>query len=330
MNDTESAYARRAAAELEVYKGCANVHDLPAIFHYWSHKYLKPKFDVLGVRGTNELFEDHLMESARRTGVAAPRFVSVGAGNCDVEISISLALRERGLKDFTIECLELNPDMLERGRQLAKDKGVSDNLVFTQTDFNRWEPDRRYSGVMANQSLHHVLELEHLFDSISRAMLPEGLFVVSDMIGRNGHQRWPEAAAIVRQFWDEMPPRYRHNLLLQRHEESFEDWDCAGESFEGIRAQDVLPQLIERFAFELFLPFGNVIDVFIDRSFGHHFSPSGEWDTHFIDRVHARDELGLRTGELTPTHMMAVMGLQSPAQRLYLDGVTPERCVRQP
>jgi hypothetical protein len=85
------------------------------------------------------------------------------------------------------------------------------------------------------------------------------------------------------------------------------NWDCAVEGFEGIRAQDILPLLTERFGFTFFLAFGNVISPFVDRSFGHHFDPAREWDRHFIDRVHARDQTEIEAGTITPTHMMAVM-----------------------
>jgi SAM-dependent methyltransferase len=329
MSDPD-AYAARTAAELAFYQNCENVHDLPAIFHYWSNKYLKPKFDALNVRGMNEFFEDQLYAAAMRTGVRDARFLSIGSGNCDIEVELAVALRKRGLQRFSIECLELNPGMLARGAELARQKQVGDCLVFTQTDFNAWSPARPYCAAMANQSLHHVLNLEHLFDAVQAALMPRGLFAVSDMIGRNGHMRWPEALAIVHELWVQMPPRYRYNMLLQRHEDLYENWDCSKDGFEGVRAQDILPLLVERFRFELFLPFANVVDVFIDRAFGHHFSPEGEWDTFFVDRVQARDEQGIASGELTPTHMLAVLSNDSPAPPLLLGGLTPERCIRRP
>jgi trans-aconitate methyltransferase len=67
-------------------------------------------------------------------------------------------LRKAGVTDFVIECLELSPEMLKRGRKLAVSSGVQSNPVFVQGDFNRWEADKQYAGIIANQSLHHVLE----------------------------------------------------------------------------------------------------------------------------------------------------------------------------
>jgi hypothetical protein len=54
--------------------------------------------------------------------------------------------------------------------------------------------------------------------------------------------------------------------------------------FEGIRSQDILPLLLEYFHFEVFIPYGNVIDPFIDRTFGPNFDSSREWDRDFHRR----------------------------------------------
>jgi 2-polyprenyl-3-methyl-5-hydroxy-6-metoxy-1,4-benzoquinol methylase len=131
--------------------------------------------------------------------------------------------------------------MLERGRTLAKQSGVSGNLTFTQGDFNTWQPERSYDAVVANQALHHVVTLEGLFANIRASLRPDGIFVTSDMIGRNGHMRWPEALEIVHEFWRQLPESYRYNRQLKRYEELYQNWDCSTEGFEGIRAQDILP-----------------------------------------------------------------------------------------
>ena len=112
---------------------------------------------------------------------------------------------------------------------------------------------------------------------------------------------------IVREYWRELPSAYRWNVQLRRHEELLKDWDCSMSGFEGIRAQDILPLLLARFDFEFFIGYGNLVDPFIDRSFGPHFDAAAEWDRAFIDRVHARDEAEILAGRITPTHMMAVM-----------------------
>ncbi|MBD8527137.1 class I SAM-dependent methyltransferase [Pseudomarimonas arenosa] len=329
-DEDTSTYAKRIKREQEIFKDQVNVHDLPEIFHYWSNKYILPMEQAFGFSHPEDFFAKFLLKAAQRSGMEHARFVSVGAGNCDAEVRIAADLLKRGLRRFRLECIDINQTMLERGQQLASDQGVSEYLEFTCCDFNAWSPHAQYAAVMANQSLHHVLDLETLFGRIQAGLIPQGLFLTSDMIGRNGHQLWPEARQILDEYWQRLPDSHRYNLQLQRMEERFLDWDCSSECFEGIRAQDILPLLLERFGFELFLGFGNLIDPFVGRSFGHHFAPDLEWNRAFIDEVHARDEAELAAGTIKPTHMIAVMTLDRSVQGRFRGNLSPQFCVRQP
>jgi len=302
----EHGYQQRIAAERQNFDTCVEIHDLPPIFHYWSNRYLRPRLEAVGVSDPDAFFTKYVAECYGR-GIDRRRFISIGAGNCDTEVRLARALINAGCNDFVIECLELNERMLERGGQLAQAEGLADNVVPLQADFNEWQPVGRYDGIIAHQSLHHVVALERLFDAVGAALAPHGRFIVSDMIGRNGHRRWPEALVIVRELWRELPSAYRYNRQLKRQEDEFLDWDCSTEGFEGIRAQDILPLLVDRFSFDMFLGFANVIDPFIDRGFGPNFSADSQSDREFIDRVHERDQAEIAAGSIKPTHMFAVM-----------------------
>jgi hypothetical protein len=282
----------------------------------------------LGASSPNEFLANALAADA----VSRPgsRFASLGAGNCDTEVAVAKLLVERGVRDFRIECVEINPAMLERGRALCEAEGVADLVETVHGDFNSWRPPHSYHGIIANQSLHHVVELEDLFDAVFEHLEAGAPFVINDMIGRNGHLRWPEALDAVQTFWQELPESYRYNQQLHRMEPEFDDWDCSQYGFEGVRSQDILPLLLERFHFEDFLGFGNVVDPFIDRSFGHNFDADGSWDRSFIDRVHAFDEAGLASGQLTPTHMFAVVRTEPVSTPRCVRGLTPAASVRRP
>jgi SAM-dependent methyltransferase len=274
------------------------------------------------------MFEKYLEEHCASEKDRAVRFVSVGSGNCDLEIGLAQALVRKGRQNFVIDCLDLNPAMLERGRAAAEQNGVADRLSFVEADFNDWQPSRQYEAVVANQALHHVVNLEGLFGQIRGALAPRGRFIISDMIGRNGHQLWPEALEIVHEFWRRLPERYRYNNALRRYEELYENWDCSFESFEGIRAQDILPLLLEFFHFEFFFGCGNVIDPFVGRAFGHNFDVDRPWDREFIDRVHRRDQQEMAAGRIKPTHMLAVVGNDCDRPTVFLEPLSPRFCVR--
>ncbi len=254
--------------------------------------------------------------------------VSVGCGNCDMEVRLAKRLIENNINDFRIDCMDINLSMLERGKELAQEENVELFINPLHGDFNNWQPVKEYHLVIANHCLHHVLKLESLFESIKGCLYPHGYFVTADMIGRNGHQRWPEALEVVQGFWKELPENYRFNQSLKRYEHEYINHDCSTEGFEGIRAQDILPLLIQNFHFDLFIPFSNIIMVFIDRPFGHNFDAKATWDQDFIDRVHARDEELMYAGTIKPTQMLAAMCLTPREIKLVDPKLTPEFCVR--
>lgn len=330
LNSHSFEYNKKMQSEKSFFKECTEVHNLPDIFHYWSNKFLAPDMCRFGFSNPEEFFAHNIKCFMAERIHQKIHIVSIGSGNCDLEVKISQKLVQWGFENFVFECVDINKDMLKRGSKAANDAGLADSFLFSQGDFNNWRPAGQYEIIMANQSLHHVLNLEDLFDSIKKSLQPEGLFLVSDMIGRNGHMRWPEAIEELRPFWNELPKNYRHNRLLNRYEEQYINHDCSTHGFEGIRAQDILPLLTEHFSFKFFYPFGNLIFVFIDRPFGHGFNANAQWDRDFIDRVHARDEACMISGELKPTSMLAVLTRNESETVLRHPALTPQHCLRSP
>jgi SAM-dependent methyltransferase len=325
------SYETRLQAEIARYRQVENVHDLPGIFHVWSRAHVGPKMQaVFGLNGFDRFYTRYIRRYAADHPGRLVEVASLGAGNGDLEVGLGRLLRDGGLTDFRFRCLDVNPDMLARGREHAAAAGLAEHYRFEEADAARWRPEGPLAAVMAHQSLHHFVELEAIFANVKAAIGDDGYFLVNDMIGRNGHMRWPEALDVVHAIWRDMPDRYKYNHQLKRVEPLYENWDCSREGFEGIRAQDILPLLLEAFHFEAFVAFGNVINIFVDRGFGHNFDPDDPADVAFIERIGALDEELIDAGTIKPTQMVAVMrGRPVTGTRCYRHW-TPEFCVRRP
>ena len=331
---SESAEAdrqqERIRQEVERYRECVDVHELPEIYQLWSERWVLPKLVACGFDSLGSFFLDQLLSSCHAGAPTRQLFVSLGAGNCDLELGLARQLLERGVKHFHFQCIELNPHMIERAQAAAEEAGIASFFTFDTSNLDDWQPDPNTSVVIANHSLHHIVELEVLFAKIKTAIGNHGLFLANDMIGRNGHMRWPEAEALLQPIWQRMLERYKYNHQLERFEPQFVNWDCSQEGFEGIRAQDILPLLIEEFHFASFVAFGNLADVFVDRSFGHNFDPSNSEDVTFVESVARLDETKIDAGEIKPTHMIAAMRGSSVSRPRFYRHWSPEFCLRTP
>lgn len=300
-------YATKLQAQIEQYREVKDIHDLPDIFHFWSNKHLRPRINhVMGVDSIVDVYA-RPFAAALEANDGNRRLLSIGAGDCSVEMGVARRLLELGHRNFEFVCLEVSPFLLERAAAALTTDAAGPLVRLQQVDINCWTPQEQYAGIMANHSLHHFVDLERIFGSVHESLDRRGVFVTNDMIGRNGHMRWPEVLEFIDSIWAFMPQRYKFNRQLNRVDDPFVNWDCSNEGFEGVRAQDILPLLNRTFGFESFLAVGGIVDVFIDRAFGHNFDPNDATDTAFVDFLQLLNDRLTDADVVKPTTMFAVM-----------------------
>ena len=305
------------------------MHDLPPIYDYVSKKYTADRSaEVTQCQGLVEFYGNYFIKSLHESD--SNFLISVGSGDCWLEIEIVKYLLSKNETGFFFVCLELSPILIDKARKKFDAEGLGDVITVVQTDINKWKPRYTFAGVMAHHALHHFLSLETLFELIKTNLARHGRFVTCDMIGRNGHMRWPEALILTREIWAKLPRRYKFHHLFKKYDDYFDNWDCAVEGFEGIRAQDILPLLVKMFSFEVFFSHGNLIDPFLDRNFGPNYDPGNSMDTSIIDFIEELNERLITDGILKPTSMVAVMvNEEVTIPRIYKNW-SPQFMIREP
>jgi ubiquinone/menaquinone biosynthesis C-methylase UbiE len=326
-----SEYETRKKKELARFRKVESQHQLPPAQVYWAQRYLRPKLRAVGFDSVRRVYLDTIAGLCGQNPGELVEVISVGAGNCDHEVRLATALRGRGIENFRIDCLEMNPDMLERGRKAAAERGLIGNLGFVAADVKEWDvAGRHYSACLAIQALHHFVELEAAFTKARQVLAPGGVFVVNDMIGRNGHKRWPEALPYIQEIWSQMPDRYKYHHRLNRFDPEYVDRDWSQKTFEGVRAQDILPLLMQFFHFEVFVAVRNIIDPFISRGYGPNLDLELPDDRAFIDRVAELDDRLIDEGTVKPTQLIACLRTEPVSHLRRYRHWTPEHCVRPP
>ena len=325
-------YQCQALAERAIYALTPKVHDLPPIFHYWSNRYLRPKMQKLGFDDPHDFFVKKSLETLRGDASKPKTILSLGCGRAELELAIAQQLIAGGIVDFVINGLDIGSAVIESAAQRFRQAGLGAHFRGTAVDINHWSPaiGEQYDLVIANHSLHHLVALERVFDQVRSTLNPAGCFLVCDMIGKNGHALWPEMKAEVERFWAGLPASKRFDRASGKIESSYRNYDASKVGFEGIRAQDILPLLLERFHFELFLPFGGIVVPFVERRFGWNFDPLDAGDLAFVDELSAAEERLFQQNKIKPTQMIAVLSHSPRAAPSFSSGFSPAECVRIP
>ena len=321
------SYWLRETLEKIAFNRTPVIHDLPPIFHYWSNAYVRPRFEAIGFASPDDFFF-RVIEAETRRKSRMIRCLSVGAGRCEIEIALAQRLRESGVDNFAMVCTDLNERLLQAAARFAAQAGVADRFTFEVADINAQRVDRGYDVVIANQCLHHFVELETILDNIRDALDDDGVFATSDVIGRNGHQLWPEALAELLPFWRELEPKYKFDRVLRRQTGEYINYNHADVGFEGIRAQDILRLLVERFEFEIFAPYACIALPIVERRFGWNFDADNPADVAFVDRLARRDQELLDAGTIRPTQLVAAMRKQRLAPLVSTTPFAPADCIR--
>lgn len=297
-------YDRKVQQQIDQYVTEA-IHDLPDIFHVWSHEFIRPGFlSVFGIESVNDFYAEAVREVSQDFSRTV-RILSVGCGDGTVEIELANSLRAQGA-DFRLDGADLSPVLIDRFRGSVDANGLGGCVFPTVEDLNRVSGGEQYDVVMANHSLHHIMDLEKIFDFIWEVLAPQGIFATSDMIGRNGHMRWPETEVMLQAIWPLLSEKQRfHHQLLQSQLDGFRDFDCSHEGFEGIRAQDILYLILNKFHPYKFFGYGGFVEVLVDRGFGHGFNAEDEKHRAFITAFAKINDMMLDSGMIKPTIMTA-------------------------
>ena len=102
--------------------------------------------------------------------------------------------------------------------------------------------------VMFVSGLHHVVEIEHVLETVMELLVPNGEFwIVGEAIGRNGNQLWPEALDAANRIFSRLPDRFRRNASTGKVDSTVPETDFSANSFEGIRSEEIEPLLLRYF-----------------------------------------------------------------------------------
>jgi SAM-dependent methyltransferase len=295
---TDYDYARLLDEEkehyshIEVTEGLkeGGIHASSAWEYYWQG---------IGRRITPSGFSDMAAYLSRAASGSGPthrpiEVLSLGSGYCGHEIDLARKLSS----PYRVLCTDINEQIFERAKQVVRAESLG--IEFGIADLNHVEIDPgRYDLIFAHASLHHVINLEQLFDRVAAGLAPGGVFHVVDVVGENRKLIWDENQGYANALLALLPESVTRGTRLAV--------GAAEEGMEGIRQQETLPLLHERFTpvFELghgaFMRF-----VCTHPELGPALNPRHPERRRLLDFLIASDECAVRYGVLRPLELWGV------------------------
>ncbi len=176
---------------------------------------------------------------ARLNGRTFERGLSIGCGVGNLE-------REAVRRNVcaTIDAFDGSLHSLRAARRAADEEGYSGRIRYFAADFNQPAlPRDTYDIVFANQSLHHVAELEKLFRALLHAMKPGAVLYLDEYIGPSRTEWNDEVIAPHRAAFAELPAAVRKSDFLPLPIQS-------DDPSEAVRSSEIMSQLAIGFDLE--------------------------------------------------------------------------------
>ena len=135
--------------------------------------------------------------------------LSLGSGYCGNEIELARRLGRRA----RIVCTDINEQLFIQGMAVVAAENLSVEFQVEDLNFISIEPDH-YHMIFAHAVLHHVINLESLFEEIAQGLCPDGVLHLVEVVGENRRLIWPENEAFANSLLSLLPDRITQGVRL--------------------------------------------------------------------------------------------------------------------
>ena len=273
---------RRLSEESDRFCASGDSHDLPEIANWFSQNILS--HELIKHTGSRS-FQELVLQGIKNARKSNREFVlvSLGSGHGQIEnelLEMVPSISPGNTHFYAIDLFSPN-DSVE-----TQTNGHTYRLTRISQNLNKPTFPKNADMIIVHHALHHFVALEEIFESIYEILLANsGSLIIADMVGRNGHMRWPESLRAINRIWKALPEDKKFNNQFQKTWSTFENWDCSSEGFEGIRSEDITKILMKHFESDGSFFWGGVLDPFIDRGFGDNFDPKNHKDLDTIKKL---------------------------------------------
>jgi SAM-dependent methyltransferase len=184
---------------------------------------------------------------------------------------------------------DISTGAIEKAVITADKEGLSSRIQYAVANLDEIVlPPNTYDAVLAQSSIHHVTNLEHLFDQIRTAMKPKAVFFLDEYIGPSRFQTSPFVTKTIDLLLTILPTRYRRNLYLDNgsivtgYVPPALDWFDKNDPSESVRSAEIMETLRKYFHIVDYRPYGGGILHMLLSGIAGNFIPSRNIDLSIL------------------------------------------------
>ena len=193
---------------------------------------------------------------------------------------IEISLVQRGYVDQIVG-YEYSEECVAAANQTVRDLGLADKISFFQADLNKstFPPDQRFDAILNEAGLHHIQNLEHLMAQCRQVCKPHTVFINHEYIGPNHHQWTAKQLGYINHILSILPPELRRSLtnpgaIHEKKAPLSKAKILLIDPTEGVRSQDILQVMKERFVISDYKPFGgSILHMLLNDMAGNFIAP---------------------------------------------------------
>ena len=109
----------------------------------------------------------------------------------------------------TIDAIDLAEGAIKEAKKLAQEQKITGINYKVQNIENISLPKEKYDVVFASSAIHHVKNLEALFEQVRSSLKPFGLFIMLEYVGPSQFQFTKKSCDLINELLNILPQEYR-------------------------------------------------------------------------------------------------------------------------
>lgn len=211
----------------------------------------------------------------------------------------------------SFDAYDISEGSIEAAREEAETAGFGDRVTYAAADLNHITlEENAYDAVFASMAVHHLENLEGVYEEVKKALKPGGLFIFNEFVGPSQFQWTETQLRLANELLASIPKSYRladnGKVLGEIRRPSIDAMNELDPS-ESIRSEEIMP-LLERY-FEIVERRdygGTLLHLVTAAGTIRNYSSEDEEDVALLRRMIEFEKRHIESGELDSDFTLVV------------------------